>query len=270
METAILIIIFILGTVFGSFYTLATYRIPKKQDIVHTRSYCPNCNHKLGFFDMFPVLSYIFLGGKCRYCKQKISPRYILLEVLSGLVFVSFFYLLKINLTDIKNIEWLKIYEFGFLTLYITFIFLMAGIDKENKKIERKVSVYGIIISLIYIAYLCIVEKANIYRYAIYIGLYLIAIILDIISLKKLNKNNYINGLVLTLITMAIFTGEIISLITVIYTILITLIYILIEKIKTLKLKQKKEELFKNLNIGFFMGIANIITYIIINIFVIK
>lgn len=270
METAILILIFILGTVFGSFYTLSTYRIPKKQDIVHTRSYCPNCNHKLGFFDMFPVLSYIFLGGKCRYCKQKISPRYILLEVFSGLVFVLFFYLLKINLTDIKNIEWFKIYKFGFLALYITFVFLIAGIDKENRKIERKVSVYGIIISLIYIAYLCIVEKANIYRYAIYSVCYLVAIILDIISLKKFNKNNYINGLVLTLITMAIFTGEIISLITVIYTILITLIYILIEKIKTLKLKQTNKIAFKNLNIGFFMGIANVITYIIINIFVIK
>ena len=138
METIILILIFIMGTVFGSFYTLATYRIPKNQDITHTRSYCPNCSHKLGFFDMFPVLSYIFLGGKCRYCGQKISPRYILLEILSGIVFVSVFYLMKIDLSNIYAIDVNKLCIFGFMALYITFIFLTAGIDKENKKIEKK------------------------------------------------------------------------------------------------------------------------------------
>ena len=46
MNTFIYIIIFIIGTLFGSFYTLAVYRIPKRQDITHTHSYCPNCNHK--------------------------------------------------------------------------------------------------------------------------------------------------------------------------------------------------------------------------------
>ena len=89
---------FITGTVFGSFYTLAVYRIPLKQDITHTRSYCPKCNHKLQFFDLIPILSYIFLGGKCRYCKEKIRPRYLILETLSGLVFVLFAMYLKIDL----------------------------------------------------------------------------------------------------------------------------------------------------------------------------
>jgi len=69
-------IIFIMGALFGSFYTLAVYRIPKKIDITHTHSFCPNCGHKLGFFELIPILSYIFLGGKCKSCKQKIRPRY--------------------------------------------------------------------------------------------------------------------------------------------------------------------------------------------------
>ena len=46
----------------------------KKEDILIKHSYCPNCNHKLGFFDLFPVFSYIFLGGKCRYCSTLIFP----------------------------------------------------------------------------------------------------------------------------------------------------------------------------------------------------
>ena len=103
METIIYIIIFLIGAMFGSFFTLAVYRIPRREDITHTRSYCPKCNHKLGFFDMFPILSYIILGGKCRYCKEKIRPRYLILEILSGLIFVSIFYLMKIDIYNIKD-----------------------------------------------------------------------------------------------------------------------------------------------------------------------
>ena len=61
MEIFINIIIFITGTLFGSFCTLAVYRIPRGEDIILKNSYCPNCNHKLGILDLFPVLSYIFL-----------------------------------------------------------------------------------------------------------------------------------------------------------------------------------------------------------------
>ena len=94
MDTLLYIIIFIMGTVFGSFYTLAVHRIPKRQDITHTHSYCPNCNHKLGFLDLIPVFSYIFLGAKCRYCKEKIRPRYFIIELLSGSSFVIISYLM--------------------------------------------------------------------------------------------------------------------------------------------------------------------------------
>ena len=83
-------LIFCMGTVFGSFFTLAVYRIPLHKDITHERSFCPNCNHKLSFWDMIPILSYIFLKGKCRYCGQKIRIRYLLLEVCAGLVFLLF------------------------------------------------------------------------------------------------------------------------------------------------------------------------------------
>ena len=90
-----------MGITFGSFYTLAVYRIPKGQDITHTHSYCPNCNHRLEFLDMIPIFSYIFLGGKCRYCKQKIKPRYLLFEVFSGLTFLLFALTLKLNVFNL-------------------------------------------------------------------------------------------------------------------------------------------------------------------------
>ena len=110
-------IIFICGTMFGSFYTLAVYRIPKNIDIVKKHSYCPNCNHKLGILDLIPILSYIFLGGKCRYCKQKIRPRYLILETLSGCAFVLLAYTLNINvLIDNKII---------YIAKYIAYLYIL-------------------------------------------------------------------------------------------------------------------------------------------------
>ena len=101
LNTIIYFFMFALGTVLGSFYTLAVYRIPLKQDITHTRSYCPKCNHKLNFLDLIPVLSYIFLGGKCRYCKDKISIQYPLIEGLNGIVYVLIFFINGINFKSI-------------------------------------------------------------------------------------------------------------------------------------------------------------------------
>ena len=77
METIIYIIIFLIGAMFGSFFTLAVYRIPRREDITHTRSYCPKCNHKLGFFDMFPILSYIILYGMAQAFSGSLTALYV-------------------------------------------------------------------------------------------------------------------------------------------------------------------------------------------------
>lgn len=158
MDIFFYIIIFLMGITFGSFYTLAVYRIPRKEDIIHTHSYCPNCNHKLGFLDLIPIFSYIFLGAKCRYCKQKIRPRYLILELTSGLFFVIMAYLLNLSVYSLNII---KIIEFSFFVLYFTFNVLLIGIYKENKKISKPVLIYGIIISIMYIVYLYIIGTKN-------------------------------------------------------------------------------------------------------------
>lgn len=258
METIIYIIIFAIGALFGSFYSLAIYRIPKKQDITHTRSYCPNCNHKLGFFDMFPILSYLFLRGKCRYCKRKISPRYILLEVFSGITFLAIFYFMKI---DLYNISITSICEYAFFALFVTYIFLTAGIESQNRRFEKSVSIYGIIIAIMYIAYLCIIEKASIYRYAIYLSFYVLVLLLDTLSLKKLAKEQYINGILYMIITMGIFTGEKVTFLTITFSLLVISIYMVLNKIKRLNNKSLKTEakIYNNLKIGFYLGVTNII-----------
>ena len=257
------IILFIIGTVFGSFYTLAIHRIPKRQDITHTHSYCPNCNHKLGFLDLIPIFSYIFLRGKCKYCKEKIRPRYLIIEILSGILFLTIGYLMKLN---IYTLSLTKIAEYSFIVLYLTFIILIAGIDKENRKIDKLVSVYGIVISIMYMLYLCIVENANIYRYGIYLIFYIIVLLLDTITLKRYAKNSYVTGNLLMLITMAVFTGEYITVNSVIYTLIVFTLYILFYKIKERKKRNKKtdKQVSKQISIGFCLGITNIISFMFV------
>ena len=85
----ILCIVALFGMCMGSFLNCAAWRIVHEESVLRGRSHCAKCNHPLGLFDLIPLFSYIFLGGKCRYCGQKIAFRYLLAELLSGAMFVS-------------------------------------------------------------------------------------------------------------------------------------------------------------------------------------
>ena len=76
----------------GSFLNVCIYRIPRKKSLVSPRSFCPNCNTPIGWYANVPVLSYMFLLGRCRTCKAKISLRYPLVELLTGYVFAHLYY----------------------------------------------------------------------------------------------------------------------------------------------------------------------------------
>lgn len=88
MEIFYIIVMFILGTIFGSFYNVVGYRLPKGQSIVSPPSHCPNCNKKLTPLELIPIFSYIFSKGKCKHCHKKISPFYLVFEIITGVLFV--------------------------------------------------------------------------------------------------------------------------------------------------------------------------------------
>ena len=265
MNVILYILIFCIGTLTGSFFTLAIYRIPLKKDITHERSFCPNCNHKLSFFDLIPILSYIFLGGKCRYCKQKIRPRYLLIEILSGLVFVLFAMSLKINLFT-TNISTIVYFVVGLL--YFTTLFIIAGIDKEKIKIEKSVLLFGYIIQAIYIIYLYIVEKnTNIYRYVIYLTIICVLILLDTFILRKKVKNEYAIQVLLLCMMFLIYTFEAVTYLTILLTLLTIAIKLLLQKLLTKKHKTviKTEKKQTIIPVGFYLCISNIICLLIAN-----
>lgn len=81
-------LVFVFGLIFGSFFNVIIYRLPEGKSIVAPRSFCPSCGATLKAKDLVPIFSYIFLGGKCRYCKSKISFRYPLVEFMTGVIYV--------------------------------------------------------------------------------------------------------------------------------------------------------------------------------------
>lgn len=85
------IIVFLYGITIGSFLNVLIYRLPKKENIVTTRSHCMSCGNQLKWYDLVPLFSYLVLRGKCRKCKAKISVQYPLIEGLNGMLYILVF-----------------------------------------------------------------------------------------------------------------------------------------------------------------------------------
>ena len=264
MEIIIYGIIFIIGTLFGSFFTLAVYRIPLGENILYKHSLCPNCKNKLKFKDLIPVLSYIFLGGKCAYCKQKIRIRYLLLEVLSGLVFLLFALSLKM---DVFNLNTNMIIYFLLYILYIVSLFIIAGIDKENINIQKSLLVFGLMISFIYMTYVCIQNSGAIYTYIIYLVLTIILLISDIAFLKKNLCQNYTIQVLMLLLYMVVFSDSYLTMLTIVTALFLIVVVMSIKKLKE-RAKRKnivttREDI--KIPLGFFLCISNIFLIIVCN-----
>lgn len=88
---------FLIGCVIASFLNVVIYRVPIGLSIAKGRSYCPSCGHSLSWKDLFPIVSYVFLAGKCRYCKAKIPMRDTVLELIGGLIGILCFYVYQFS-----------------------------------------------------------------------------------------------------------------------------------------------------------------------------
>ncbi len=129
--------IFILGLSVGSFLNVCISRLPKRESIIFPSSCCPSCRSRLKVLDLFPVLSFILLRGRCRYCGGKISIRYPLVEILTGSFFLALFLKFSFSLD-------LVLYLFFFSLLTIA-----AFSDLETEIIPDSVSILGAIPGLL-------------------------------------------------------------------------------------------------------------------------
>jgi len=138
-EIFIVITAFLLGLCFGSFANVVIYRLPQNKSIIRPPSACPGCGNRLKFFDLFPVLSWVFLRGKCRMCKKKISPRYPLVELLCGLLFAGMAW-------HSPTLSLAPLLVFAFVLLVITFI------DADTMEIPDGLVIIGAVAGVFFVA----------------------------------------------------------------------------------------------------------------------
>ncbi len=158
MTILISTIIFIFGTAIGSFLSVVLYRLhTKKKGIIFSRSICPACKKTLKWNHLIPVLSFLFLRGKCGYCGKKISSHYVLLELVTGLIFLFTF--LHFNfLEGIKStidpfsfnyiIDWTTFQTFLFYVIEFTFLICIFFYDLMYKEIPDRLSIPAIAIAI--------------------------------------------------------------------------------------------------------------------------
>ena len=127
-----------LGLLFGSFLNVCIYRIPRGLSVVHPGSACPKCGKAIQFYDNIPVFSWLLLRGKCRNCSTPITPRYLIVELLTGCVFLVCYWHFGLSLAT------LKCAIFGFLLLGLIFT------DAETRLLPDKMTLSGLVIGLIF------------------------------------------------------------------------------------------------------------------------
>lgn len=130
---------FLLGASIGSFLNVLIYRIPRKISISTGRSFCPNCGHKLSFFDLVPIISFIFLGGRCRYCKEKISIVYPIVEAITGLIFLLSFLFFGYSIYYLKFI------------IFSSVLIVISIIDLQTMEIPDEPVFFGLFFGVIFL-----------------------------------------------------------------------------------------------------------------------
>ena len=129
------------GLIIGSFLNVVAYRLPRGESIVNPPSHCPGCDAQIKPWDNIPLLSWIFLRGRCRNCATRISPRYPLVELLTGVLFAAV--AVSNGLND----------DLAVLLPFAAMLIAVADIDLEHRIVPNKIlvpmAVYGVAASAV-------------------------------------------------------------------------------------------------------------------------
>ena len=129
---------FVFGLIMGSFFNVCIHRLPSGESVVFPPSHCPYCKTHLRFYDNIPLLSYLLLLGRCRYCKSRISPVYPVVELLSGLISMLLFWRFGLTLQTL------------FLFSFLSALLVVSFIDIRHMIIPNVITLPGIAVGLLY------------------------------------------------------------------------------------------------------------------------
>jgi len=163
------ILVFIFGTMIGSFLNVVIYRIPKGESIVFPSSKCQSCGTSLKWYHNIPILSWLFLGGKCAFCKAPIAKQYPLVEFMTGLIFVVLYF--KLGL----------VWYLPFVAASFAALFALVMIDFKYMAVPDNVNFAALVFALIQPDFL----HAAMYAAIAAGGLYLIGLLSSLIARKQ-------------------------------------------------------------------------------------
>lgn len=135
------VLIFLYGTIIGSFLNVVILRTPIHETIVSKRSHCMSCGYQLAWFDLVPLFSWLFLGGKCRKCKAKISAQYPIVEAVTGVLFVLTALIKGLNVLSILDM------------LVISALLALSVIDARTMEIPFGINVFIFCMGIIKVVY---------------------------------------------------------------------------------------------------------------------
>lgn len=186
---------FIFGAIIGSFLNVLVYRLPNKMSIISPSSHCFSCNHPIKWYDNIPILSYIILGGKCRHCKSKYSPMYMIVELLTAVLFTLTYLKFRFNITTI------------FVFIIISCFIVIFLIDLKHLEIPDS---QVVIILLVSIASFFVKNQAYMINYKdkLYSIIFVLLVVLICLVTEKLLKKEILGfGDIKLFLVVGLFTG---------------------------------------------------------------
>lgn len=229
-------ILFIIGIVIGIYWDIEAKEIPKKLDLKRTH-YSKNPNEKF-----ISQLTYALIGG------------------VSSVILAN---TLRIN---VNNLDLSSIVIYFFAMLYVSTLVVIAGIDKNYSKIDKKVLAFGIVSSIVYMIYIFSIDSSSVYLNVRYLLIYMVLLIIDAFLLRKFAKDSYIINLLMLLGIILVYSNFRILVYTLLMALVAVLLYIIILKSQQKKNGNKKIKI-NEIPVGFFIATSNIIILFMIRIF---
>lgn len=140
METLRIILLAVFGLVWGSFLNVVIYRLPRGKSLVKPPSSCPGCGQRIKWYDNIPVISYLLLGGKCRFCRAKISAVYPAVEALTAVCFIIVYF---------HNLRFFDL-QFFADCLFVSSLIALGFIDFYHQVIPDHISIPMLVLALVY------------------------------------------------------------------------------------------------------------------------
>ncbi|MGI6751744.1 MAG: prepilin peptidase [Anaerovoracaceae bacterium] len=216
-----LLFVFILGLLVGSFLNVCIYRIPLEKTVVKGRSFCPSCEKPIPWYLNIPLLSYIFLQGRCRFCGSKISPSYPLIELLNGLLTLFCFVVYGFNPTAL------------FAAALFSLLIVIAFIDIHHRIIPD-----GLVVAVTIVALLNAVHQIFFLQGSWHLYFFgILAASLPLLILGLIYPDGMGGGDVKFMAAAGLFVGWKLILLSLFFGCLIALLYVIIQMIRRIPLK---------------------------------